>query len=120
MREADDTDGQGPFSSEIIDISDFDLSEIAELPSPVLHAAIKRVCAELAGDLEATAYFQSSLRGRQPWGGKPRNSTPLPWTAMTVARTAARALAERATLKRNGLTGYCARANRWATEGGPR
>jgi FXSXX-COOH protein len=72
------------FSSDVIDLSGIDLSVLSKLPSPVLRAAIQRVCEELAGDGETSAYFQSSLRGGQadgaPGAASPRNSrtgTPM-------------------------------------------
>jgi FXSXX-COOH protein len=50
------------FSSEVIDLSGIDLSSVDALPSSVLRAAVRRVCAELTDDRETSAYFQSSLR----------------------------------------------------------
>lgn len=56
------------FSSDVIDLTNIDLSAMNELPNEVLRHAIQRVCAELAGDGEASAFFQSSLRGMTPPG----------------------------------------------------
>jgi FXSXX-COOH protein len=78
MNTGDDTDRQETFSSDVIDLSDVDLSLLSELPGSVLRAAIQRVCEELAGDGETSAYFQSSLRGAPPGGEAcPRGSFTL-------------------------------------------
>lgn len=62
------------FSSDVIDLSAMDLLALSEVPSPVLRAAIQRVCRELTDDDEASAYFQSSLRGVTP----PEGTAPPP------------------------------------------
>jgi FXSXX-COOH protein len=46
--------------SNSIDLDNFDLSTLTELPNS-LRAAIERVRAELAGDGEQAAFFESSL-----------------------------------------------------------
>jgi uncharacterized protein len=66
MSAEDGPDGKEMFSSDVIDLSSLDLQALSEVPSPVLRAAIQRVCGELANDDEASAYFQSSLRGATP------------------------------------------------------
>jgi FXSXX-COOH protein len=50
------------FSSDVIDLSAVDLATLDRLPSPVLHASLRRLLRELAEGDEASAYFQSSLR----------------------------------------------------------
>jgi FXSXX-COOH protein len=50
------------FSSDVIDLSAVDLTTLDRLPSPVLHASLRRLLRELAEGDEASAYFQSSLR----------------------------------------------------------
>lgn len=69
MKAEDGPDRKETFTSDVIDLSDIDLSQVSKLPSPVLRAAVQRVCEELAGNEEASAYFQSSLRGTPPEGG---------------------------------------------------
>lgn len=62
MQEANSPDQMELFSSDIIDLSDFDLPAVADLPNSVLRAAIERIRAELASGRETTAFFESSLR----------------------------------------------------------
>jgi FXSXX-COOH protein len=56
-------DGRETFRSEVIDLGNMDFSALGTIPNPVLRAAVRRVCRELAGNEDASAYFQSSLRG---------------------------------------------------------
>jgi FXSXX-COOH protein len=80
MKAEEGSDRRETFSSDVIDLSGIDLSALSTLPNSVLRAAIRRVCEELAGDGETSAYFQSSLRGGQaagaagPGAASPRNS----------------------------------------------
>jgi FXSXX-COOH protein len=52
------------FSSDVINLDDFDLVNLDLIPNSVLRAAIQRVRVELDADDETTAYFQSSLPHR--------------------------------------------------------
>lgn len=54
------------FDSDIIDLSDLDLTAIRALPNAVLRDAVERVCAELGDDAGTTAFFQSSMQGARP------------------------------------------------------
>ena len=53
------------FGTDVVDLSGIDLAAVSELPSPVLRAAIRRVCEELSGNGDQSAVyagFRSSLR----------------------------------------------------------
>jgi FXSXX-COOH protein len=61
----DDQENVVVFGSDVIDLSGIDLAAVSELPSPVLRAAIARVCEELSGNGDQSAVyagFRSSLR----------------------------------------------------------
>jgi FXSXX-COOH protein len=62
MNAENDKNGKGTFNSDVIDLSDIDLSRLGKVPSQVLRSAIQRVCRELASEGETVAYFQNSLR----------------------------------------------------------
>lgn len=59
------------FSSDLIDLGDFDLTAVRSLPNAVLRAAIERVRAELADGTETVAFFQNSLQDPRPGGRSP-------------------------------------------------
>jgi FXSXX-COOH protein len=61
----DDQENIVVFGSDVIDLSDIDLTTLSELPSAALRAAIVRVCEELSGSGDQSAVyagFRSSLR----------------------------------------------------------
>jgi FXSXX-COOH protein len=61
----DDQENVVVFGSDVIDLTAIDLAAVSQLPSPVLRAAIVRVCEELSGDGDQSAVyagFRSSLR----------------------------------------------------------
>ncbi len=56
------------YESDVIDLSDIDLTALSELPSATLRAAIARVREELSGNGDESAVyagFRSSLRARR-------------------------------------------------------
>jgi hypothetical protein len=69
MPEAHDSRQGKMIDSNNIDLDNFDLSTLAELPNS-LRAAIERVRAELAGDGEQAAFFESSLRNVRKTEGR--------------------------------------------------
>jgi FXSXX-COOH protein len=61
----DDQENSVVFGSDVIDLSDIDLTALSELPSAALRAAIVRVREELSGNGDQSAVysgFRSSLR----------------------------------------------------------
>jgi FXSXX-COOH protein len=61
----DDQENVVVFGTDVVDLSGIDLAAVSELPSPVLRAAIRRVCEELSGNGDQSAVyagFRSSLR----------------------------------------------------------
>jgi FXSXX-COOH protein len=57
-----DRDLNESFSSDLIDLGEFDLAAVRDLPGAVLRAAVERVRAELADGRETVAFFQSSVQ----------------------------------------------------------
>lgn len=77
MNSDSESDSANVFTSDLIDLGDFNLTAVHDLPSTVLRAAVKRFCAELTDNTETSAFFQNSLHGtetehRAP--GTPRES----------------------------------------------
>lgn len=70
-----ETDSADVFTSDLIDLGDFNLTAVRDLPSTVLRAAVKRFCAELTDNTETSAFFQNSLHGTETERRAP--GTPL-------------------------------------------